>query len=253
MISLMSVRKLNLSYGIILLAIMLLALTACAADEQAAEVNQESETVSLEGAESVIAEISMGAGDLQVRGGAAALMEADFAYTIDAWRPEVNYSVDESGDQVVGNLFVTQPTDIDLDANLTNFRYDWDIRFNDDVPLDLRVELGAGSGTLNVGELDLTALDIAAGAGNITVDLTGDRERDLAAAIRGGVGNLTVLLPSDAGVKADVSGGLGQVVATGLSRDADDAFVNEAFDTAEHTIILDIRGGVGELNLEVVE
>ena len=231
---------------------MLLVLTACADDEQAVEVNQASDTVSLEGADSVIAEISMGAGELQIRGGAEALMEADFSYTIDAWRPEVTYSVDESGDQAVGSLFVTQPTDIDLDANLTNFRYEWDIRLNEDVPIDLRVELGAGNSTLDVGELDLTALEVAAGAGNITADLTGERARDFGAAIRGGVGNLTVLLPSEVGVKVDVSGGLGQVVATGLRRDEQDAFINEAFDTAEHTIILDIQGGVGEVNLEVV-
>ena len=51
----------------------------------------------------------------------------------------------------------------------------------------LRVELGAGNSTLDVGELDLTALDVAAGAGNINVDLTGDKERDFGAVIRGGV------------------------------------------------------------------
>jgi predicted membrane protein len=136
---------------------------------------------------------------------------------------------------------------------LTNFRYQWEVHFNNEVPIDLRVELGAGNASIDASELDLTALEVAAGAGNVTVDLSGERRRDLAASIRGGVGNLTVLLPSQAGVQVDVSGGLGQVVATGLSRNEEGSFVNAAFDSAENTIILDIEGGVGEINLEVVE
>lgn len=231
----------------------ILVLSACAGTGEVGDLRTESETVALDNADAVVSEISMGAGELTLHGGAQALMEAEFTYNVAVWRPEVDYSVDDTGDQNVGRLFISQPAEVEFDSNLTNFRYQWEVHFNNDVPLDLRVELGAGNANVDASELDLTALDIVAGAGNITVDLSGERQRDLAASIRGGVGNLTVLLPSEAGVKVDVSGGLGQVVATGLSRNEEDSFVNAAFDTAENTIILDIQGGVGEINLEVVE
>lgn len=230
-----------------------LVLSACAGTGEVEELRTESETVALDNANAVVTEISMGAGELTVQGGAQALMEAEFTYNVEVWRPEVDYSVDESGDVNIGRLFISQPAELEFDSNLTNFRYQWDVHFNNDVPMDLRVELGAGNGNIDASELDLTALDVAAGAGNITVDLSGEQQRDLAAAIRGGVGNLTVFLPSDVGVKVDVAGGLGQVVATGLSRSEEGSFVNASFDTAENTIILDIEGGVGEINLEVVE
>jgi hypothetical protein len=236
----------------VVVALMLL-LSACTGTGDVEDLRTESETVALDNADAVVAEISMGAGELTLQGGAQALMEAEFTYNVAVWRPEVDYSVDESGDENVGRLFVSQPAEVEFDSNLTNFRYQWEVHLNNEVPIDLRVELGAGNANIDAIELDLTALDVAAGAGNITVDLSGERQRDLAASIRGGVGNLTVLLPSEAGVKVDVTGGLGQVVATGLSRNEDGSFVNAAFDTAENTIVLDIQGGVGEINLEVVE
>lgn len=237
---------------LVLVSLMLL-LSACAGTGDVEDLRTESETVALDNADAVVAEISMGAGELTLHAGAQALMEAEFTYNVAVWKPEVDYSIDQSGGENIGRLFVSQPAEVEFDSNLTNFRYQWELHFSNDVPLDLRVELGAGNGNIDASDLDLTALDVAAGAGNITVDLSGERQRDLAASIRGGVGNLMVLLPSDAGVKVDVSGGLGQVVATGLSRNEDGSFINAAFDTAENTIVLDIQGGVGEINLEVVE
>ena len=61
-------------------------------------------------------------------------------------------------------------------------RNEWHLRFTDDAPLDLNVQLGAGDSDLD--NLTLMALDLSMGAGEIPVDLTGDYERDLAANIR---------------------------------------------------------------------
>lgn len=227
----------------------LLVLSACAQAGSSGEVKTDQEQVDLQQADSVVAQITMGAGNLEVSGGAQTLMEADFTYNVDVWKPNVDYSVSQG----VGDLSVSQPANIEIDRNLTNFRYDWNIRLNNDVPMDLRVDLGAGSSTLNIGSLDLTGLDVAAGAGDIRVNLSGERGRDLGVTIRGGVGNLTVVLPSQVGVKVDVTGGLGQVVATGLTRNEQGSFVSPSYGTAEHTLVVDIGGGLGEVNLEVAK
>ena len=68
-------------------------------------------------------DLEIGAGELNLTGGADRLMEADFAYNVADWKPEVNYEV--SGD--TGDLSVQQgrgdgPT-ITGDA-----RNEWNIR-----------------------------------------------------------------------------------------------------------------------------
>jgi hypothetical protein len=62
--------------------------------------------------------------------------------------------------------------------------------FNNDVPLDLSVQMGAGKGTLRLRDLTLTKLHVEMGAGQVEVDLTGDRKNQLDADIEGGVASV---------------------------------------------------------------
>jgi hypothetical protein len=90
---------------------------------------------------------------------------------------------------------------------------------NDEVPIDLRVQMGAGESDLDLDSLALTGLTLEMGAGRTTVDLTGDYKQDFDASIQGGVGQATVLLPSEVGVRARAQGGLGKINAEGLQRE----------------------------------
>jgi hypothetical protein len=204
------------------------------------EMERESQSIDLENAQSVHAELRMGAGELNLTGGADALMEADFAYNVADWEPEVDYQV--SGD--TGELIVEQGSgeDIPLGGEARN---EWDLRFNDDVPIDLSVQMGAGESGLDLDSLTQM------GAGETTVDLTGSYDRDIAATIEGGVGEATVQLPSEIGVRVNAEGGLGQINAEGLQREGN-AYVNDAYGDSDVTLDVDVRGGVGQINLEVV-
>jgi hypothetical protein len=91
------------------------------------------------------------------------------------------------------------------------------------------------------------AVDLSMGAGEIPVDLTGDYERDLAANIEGGRGEATVRLPGEAGVRVDAEGGLGEMNTESLQREGE-AYVNDAYGGSD----VEIRGGVGQIYLEVV-
>jgi predicted membrane protein len=119
-------------------------------------------------------------------------------------------------------------------------------------PIDLQITLGAGKSTVDVSALALTDFDLEMGVGDAEVDLSGSYGRDLDVTIRGGVGAATVLLPANVGVRAEVSGGLGSIEASGMTRQ-DGAYVNDAWGTSDTTIVLDIEGGVGEIELRVVE
>jgi predicted membrane protein len=89
------------------------------------------------------------------------------------------------------------------------------------------------------------------GAGKTTVDLTGDYAQGFEASIEGGVGEATVLLPSEVGVRANAAGGLGKINAEGLQKKGN-SYVNDAYGDSDVTLRVDVQGGIGEINLEVV-
>jgi len=137
---------------------------------------------------------------------------------------------------------------VDLSGDARN---EWDIRLNDELPTDLVVQMGAGESNLDLDSLTLSGVDLQMGAGKTTVDLTGDYARSFDTSIQGGVGEATVELPSDVGVKAKAEGGLGKINAEGLKR-VGNAYVNDAYGESDVNLNVDVQGGVGEINLEVV-
>ena len=210
------------------------------------ELRTQTRSVDAEDAESVRANLRIALGELNVSGGADELMEADFAYNVSAWEPRVNYEL--GGD--TGELNVEQQG---LGEGIPNrdVRNEWDLRLNDDIPMDLAVQMGGGVGNLDLDSLILTGLNLDMGAGATMVDLTGDWERDLSAVVRGGAGEVTLLLPSQTGVRVNAGTRLGRVNAEGLRKEGE-AFVNGAYGDSDTTLEVDVSGGVGQINLRVV-
>ncbi len=185
--------------------------------------------------------LNMGAGDLRVGSGTQKLMRADFAYNMPSWKPDVQYSSAAKR----GTLRIEQPAS---KGGPGNFKYDWDVRLNREVGIDLDVNFGAGQAVLDLGTLDMRSVDIKMGVGELKLDLRGRPQHDYSVKIRGGVGEATVRLPQDFGVLAEAHGGIGDVSAHGLRREGGRYF-NEAYGHSKATIHLDIQGGVGSVKL----
>jgi hypothetical protein len=241
-------------YPVVVLSIVMMAATAVIAGAcgtqpggtpQVGKMQSESKSVDPEDAQSARAQLKMGAGELNLTGGADQLMEADFSYNVSDWKPKVSYHVSSEE----GELVVKQGSGGGV--RLGGARNEWDIRLNDEVPTDLVVQMGAGESDLDLDSLTLTGLDLQMGAGKTTVDLTGDYAKGFDASIQGGVGQAKVLLPSEVGVKAKAQGGLGKINAEGLRREGE-SYVNDAYGKSDVTLSVDIQGGVGQINLEVV-
>jgi hypothetical protein len=242
-------------YRVVVLSIVMIAATAVlvgacgmqpSGTPQVGKMQHESKSVDPENAQSARAQLKMGAGELRLTGGADQLMEGDFSYNVSDWKPEVNYDV--SGD--TGELMVKQGSG--QGAGLSgDARNEWDISLNDELPTALVVQLGAGESDLDLDSLTLTGFDLQMGAGKTTVDLTGDYTQDFDASIEGGVGQATVMLPSEIGVRATAEGGIGTINAKGL-KTVDNAYVNDAYGESDVNLSVDVKGGVGEINLEVV-
>lgn len=208
-----------------------------------AHILHHAESVDLQGAKGVSADLSIPAGEITVSGGADKLLEANFDYDDNEGKPNVDYTV--SGDH--GSLNVTQ--DSADQANWGGQRRDnWDLRFGSGVPIELKLNMGAGQTNLQLKDINLSRLEVHVGAGELHLDLTGPRTSDLDATIQGGVGSATIRLPKDVGVRVDAHGGIGAVNAPGLQRDGD-AYVNAAYGKTPATINLSVAGGVGEVNL----
>ena len=232
---------------LMLVAAVAVAMLGGACQSQAVgEMQRDSQKVQPENAQSVRAHLKIGAGELNVSGGADALMEAEFAYNVADWKPDVSYDV--SGD--TRELSVEQGSGQDVRPG-GDARNEWDVLFSDELPTDLRVQMGAGESSLDLDSLTLMGLDLQMGAGKTTVDLTGDYTSDFDASIQGGVGEATVMLPSEVGVRARAEGGLGNINAKGLKKEGD-SYVNEAYGSSDVTLEVDVQGGVGQINLEVV-
>lgn len=205
----------------------------------------ESRVVELEGADSAQVEISLGAGRLRVEGGSSRLMEGAFTYNIEEWRPEINYSVSET----TGRLVVQPPPGIEILPQVGTSQYDWNLRMNSQVPMELAVVLGAGEGVLHLGDINITRLSVTTGAGSTIVDLRKNWPHDLHAEITGGVGEVTLQLPSTTGVRLETSG-LAVVNADDLVREGN-VYVNQAFGQTANNLFMTFQAGIGALNVEV--
>lgn len=257
--------------GVILSLLIMIAVslmtTACNEGVRVGDLQTESQSVELGDGDSVDVEIEMGAGELDVSGGASELLEASFTYNVEELDPRATYNngrlvvKDSDVKEGIGSLF-------DLDE----YRNEWDLKLNEDVPMEMRIDLGLGRSDLSLGALNLNSLEINGGAGEVhvdlagsqslrqldfemgagdtTLDLTGEWRNDLDARISGGLGELALRLPADVGLRIDVEVGIGGVDATGLTRDGN-TYTNDAYGDSDVTLRIDIEGGVGQIHLEV--
>lgn len=199
-------------------------------------------SVDRDDAKTVDARIKMGAGNLDISGGASHLLEADFNYRGSFGTPKVDYSI--SG--TTGNLDIYQDSS-DTHFSTTSDNH-WTLHLANNVPIQLRIDMGAGRGNLRLRDINVTNLSLNIGAGQVDVDLTGDRKSDLTGDIEGGVGEADIRLPRNIGVVVNASGGLGTIDTHGLKEDGGE-YINDAYGKSPVTIHLKIEGGIGRISL----
>jgi hypothetical protein len=127
------------------------------------EIQTKREEIPLAGADLAAVSILFGAGDLQLEAGdSETLFAGRFRYNVEQWEPIVNYedgvlNIEQGG--IKGDWGV--PTG--------NTRNDWNLKFSPDALLEIELELGAGKGDLDFTGLQITKLDVDAGAGDFSM------------------------------------------------------------------------------------
>jgi len=232
----------RLLFAIVVIASLLLA--SCSSAYRVGALQTESKSVKLGDARSVHVNIDFGAGDMELTGGAEKLLEADFNYNVARLKPEVKYTD--------GTLIVRQPDVSGWPSliGIEDFRNEWGLRLYDAVPMDLRVNMGAGTSVLKLAGLSLTGLDVTMGAGTYTIDLTGDWARDLDVTIDSGAAIIYLRLPRDVGARVVVDRGANMISAADLTQDGN-VYTNAAYGASAVTMQVDLKAGIGQINLEV--
>lgn len=209
------------------------------------ELKHEVKGVEAGEASALRAEIRMVQGELELTGGAAEAIEADFTYDDADWQPPVvayDVDADGQGDLAVHQKATGRPT-------MRQGRNEWALRLNDDLPTELEVHFGAGKANLHLGGMSLSRLQVESGVGELVLDLSGEWERSLTAYVKTGIGDAVLRLPSNAGVRVDSTVGFGSVKPHGLAYDGE-AYTNELYGQSTVNLDITVEGGMGKLSLE---
>src|ERR1019366_5318472 len=117
-----------------------LCLSSCIIETATGPVRHDSRSIERDASERVRVDLSMGAGNLIIGGGARQLLNADFTYNVPSWRPEVRYTSTSTH----GDLTIRQPGQ--GHAQIGHMKYDWDLALNNDV----RIRGGIGEATVRL-------------------------------------------------------------------------------------------------------
>lgn len=139
-------------------------------------------------AESVKAQVRLGSGELNMSGGAEALLDGTFTYAVPEWKPEVAYEV-QGG---LGQLVVQPPEG--RSTGRADPKYVWDLQLGGSVPVALSVKLGSGSAALDLLGPRLSKLDAKIGSGQVSADLSGDHPDLERIDVASGSGRLGLIL-----------------------------------------------------------
>lgn len=196
--------------------------------------------------------LEMGAGELEITGGAAQLIGGSIRYNVEEWQPSITRSA--TGIEIIqgGEGSLNLP-----DKDVVN---DWRIQLGNS-PINLEVEAGAYEGTLDLSGVPITGLRVSdgaskgtvkfaslnpahmerltyktgasqvdleglgnanvseivfeGGAGSYTFDFSGELQQEIDMRLSAGMSNVRIYVPENASVQVVVGGGLNNVSLSG--------------------------------------
>lgn len=192
-------------------------------------------------------EVTFGAGELRIAGGAEGWVEGRLDTNVKKWRPAVSYN-EKKG---TGTARIHQK--MKGFKTLGNNRNNWDLQLSNDIPVVLRVDAGVADADLVLAGIQLEHLAVDAGVGDVTVNLSGHWQDSFDAQIEAGVGDLEIILPKETGVRLHVDKGLGSIKAEGVISQGKGLYVNEAYAEADTVIDVNVDTGIGDVKVSVAK
>lgn len=227
--------------------------------------------------------LEMGAGTLEISGGASKLIEGSVRYNVEKWQPSVSHS---------GNrIEITQDTQGSIDLTGKETVNEWNLQLGKS-PIDLEIQAGAYKGTIDLSGVPITNLRVSdgasqatvkfdslnpvkmerlsyktgasqvdleglgnanaseiafeGGAGSYTLDFSGDLQQDLDVRLSSGMSNVRIEVPEDANIEVVVGGGLSNVSVSGTWNINGDHYARSG---SGPKITINVDMGLGNLEL----
>ncbi len=201
----------------------------------------------LDGATAGNISVNMGAGEITLNGGAAGsnLMEVTIFSKAPEWQPEYSSSLAGS----VKTVRITDKGHTGKALFAVDSPNRWEVRLADRVPVAAEVRIGAGDCRLVLGTLNLTSLDVHAGAGDTTIDFSGYHGGRFDASIMHGIGDLTLRIPAN--TRVTVIQGVGDIAGAGFIL-GNGAYTPPGFNPVLPVNEIFVKQGVGDVRLEMV-
>ncbi len=114
------------------------------------------------GAKVVNVSIAMGAGALNIQGGATTLVAGKVEYNVDGWKPQVTKT--DNGIQI------EQQTGDVTNIPTQNVQNNWNVQLGDTTPISFNLKAGAYKGTIDLSGVPLSDVNISDGASDATVE-----------------------------------------------------------------------------------
>jgi hypothetical protein len=239
------------------------------------------------GEELLHVDLEYGAGELQLRPiGADVLYRAKLRYDADAFRPVTEYAgnrlrigVDNERKGLkinkhnAGRLELALGTGVPLDLDLkfgavqasmdlgglhirkaqistgaseTNLEF---TRPNPEQLSSLEIEVGAAAFRASgLGNANIQKLDVQGGVADVTLDFSGQWQRDMEADVQMGVGSITFRIPRDVGVRVTKKGFLASFDSDGFTKRDGDYYSTNWSDTSHH-LNVDLDSAFGSVNV----
>lgn len=105
----------------------------------------------------------------------------------------------------------------------------------------------------NLGNLNFDRMEFNGGAGQFTLDFSGELDHRATVEINLGVGQMTIFVPRNVGVKLDCSScTLASVSVSGAFEEEDDVYVNDKYGQTDGELLFEITASLATVNVETV-
>lgn len=230
---------------------------------QAQDVTEFNQTIPKGKANNIKALIHVSGGQLWLNGGDVDLANVTCTYDKYEWNPTVAYAEqDKTGKLTVNAKIDGDEKRVDEDNTCTvilNNALNYSLGLvigagQANINLEnMRIKkalfrLGVGSFNVNLTNTSIPLFKVEAGIGEATFDLSGHYKNDLSGMINAGIGEITLIVPKDMGVKVAVSGFLGSVDTPGYQKNGRE-HTNNLYGKTKYHIDLKIKGAIGTINI----
>lgn len=202
------------------------------------ETVDQVQSVALDGAERAEVRLRLLSKRLVVRpGDGVGLLRGHFRYNVEEWTPSVKQTADEGTTKVTIGQGIGSQIPLSTSDDYIN---EWEIDLGYGVPIDLGVDIGAGSAELDLSGLSISDLSMTTGSADVSLVFNSPNPEPLG----------TLRLTSGTG--KFVASGLGNANFDRISVLGGTGTVNLDFGgNLQRSAVVDVKAGAGKIDIRV--